>query len=83
MAKKKNLEDALNQLEEITQEMEEGGLSLDNSLKKFNEGMKLVEFCNQKLDEAQQKVEILTRKEDDTLESEPFPLEDKLREQEE
>lgn len=59
---KKNFETALTRLEQITRELEEGELSLDNSLKKFDEGMKLVQFCNQKLDQSQKKIDILLDK---------------------
>lgn len=68
---KKTFESALTRLEEITRELENGELSLDNSLKKFDEGIKLAEFCNQKLTEAKAKVEILLRKEG-KLQPEPF-----------
>ncbi|MDF1578933.1 MAG: exodeoxyribonuclease VII small subunit [Desulfurivibrionaceae bacterium] len=61
---KKNFEEALAKLERITEELESGDLSLEESLKKFDEGVKLAEFCNHKLDEAQQKVNILLKKDD-------------------
>ena len=61
--KKKSFEDALEKLEKITQELEEGDLSLEESLKHFDEGVKLAEFCNSKLSDAQKKVEILLKKE--------------------
>ena len=63
MAKKKTFETALARLEEITRELEDGELSLDNSLKKFDEGIKLADFCNKKLTEAKARVEILLSKE--------------------
>ncbi len=59
---KKSFESALNRLEEITRELEEGDLSLENSLKKFDEGIKLADFCNTKLNEAKTKVDILLKK---------------------
>ena len=68
---KKKFEDALQELERITTDLEEGNLSLEESLDKFDNGMKLAEFCNRKLDEAQKRVDILMRK-DDALEAEPF-----------
>lgn len=68
---KKTFESALHRLEEITQELEEGELSLENSLKKFDEGIKLADFCNEKLNEAKAKVELLLKK-DDQLETKPF-----------
>lgn len=68
---KKSFEDSLAKLEQITEELESGELSLEESLKKFDEGVKLAEFCNRKLDEAQQKVNILLKK-DGTSREEPF-----------
>jgi len=68
MAKKEELqaqpkfEDALARLEEIVAEMESGRIPLDESLKKFTEGMRLAEFCAARLNEAQQKVEVLVKK---------------------
>lgn len=59
---KKTFEEALHKLEEITRELEDGDISLEESLKKFDEGIKLAEFCNQKLDDAQIKVDILLKK---------------------
>ncbi|MCK4838825.1 MAG: exodeoxyribonuclease VII small subunit [Desulfobulbaceae bacterium] len=59
---KKSFEDSLAKLENITEELESGDLSLEESLKRFDEGVKLAEFCNRKLDEAQQKVNILLKK---------------------
>jgi len=60
--KKKSFEEALNKLEQITKELEEGDLSLEESLKYFDEGVKLAEYCNSKLNDAQKKVEILLKK---------------------
>lgn len=59
---KKSFEDSLETLEQITRELESGDLSLEVSLKKFDEGMKMAEFCSQKLDEAQKKIDILLNK---------------------
>ena len=54
-----NFEKSLIRLEEITKELESGNLSLDDSLKIFEEGIKLSRFCEKKLTEAGQKLEIL------------------------
>ncbi len=62
MAKKITFEEALAKLEEIAKVLEEGDLSLEESLKKFDEGVKLAAFCNEKLEEAQQKVDLLLQK---------------------
>jgi len=68
---KKTFESALARLEEITKELENGELSLEGSLKKFDEGIKLADFCNSKLTEAKAKVEVLLQKNDE-LHTEPF-----------
>ncbi|MEW6519604.1 MAG: exodeoxyribonuclease VII small subunit [Thermodesulfobacteriota bacterium] len=59
---KKNFETALARLEELAGELEKGDLTLESSLKKFDEGMKLVQFCSQKLDESQQQIDMLLNK---------------------
>lgn len=68
---KQSFEESLERLEEITREMERGDLPLESSLKKFDEGMKLAEFCSKRLDEAQKRIDILTNK-DGVLTAEPF-----------
>jgi len=60
--KEKSFEEALAKLEQITKELEEGNLSLEESLKYFDEGVKLAEHCNSRLNDAQKKVEILLKK---------------------
>ncbi|MBF0103218.1 MAG: exodeoxyribonuclease VII small subunit, partial [Desulfobacterales bacterium] len=61
---KKTFEDSLAQLEQIVQELESGSLPLENALKKFEDGMKLSQFCEQKLDEIQKKVTLLIQHQD-------------------
>jgi exodeoxyribonuclease VII small subunit len=72
---KKNFENALARLEQITEELEAGDLSLEKSLEKFNEGIALVQFCSSKLDEAKSQVELLLKK-DGELEAVPFAEDD-------
>jgi len=72
---KKNFETALARLEQIARELEEGDLTLESSLKKFDEGMKLVQFCSQKLDESQQQIDILLNK-NGSLTPAPFQAEE-------
>lgn len=64
-------EQAMSRLEEIVQELEKGNLTLEDSLKIFEEGIKLSRLCMAKLDEAEKKVEILL-KEKDRLIFKPF-----------
>jgi exodeoxyribonuclease VII small subunit len=54
------LEEALDDLERIVSELEEGKLSLEESLSLFEKGVRLVRLCNAKLESAEQKIEILT-----------------------
>ncbi|MDH4162698.1 MAG: exodeoxyribonuclease VII small subunit [Nitrospirota bacterium] len=60
MAEKK-FETALARLEEIVTDLEKGDLSLEQSLKLFEEGVKLARLCNTRLEEAEGKVEILIK----------------------
>lgn len=56
MPKKKTYEEAIDRLEEITGQLEKGGIPLEKSLKLFEEGTKLSAYCYKILNEAQQKV---------------------------
>ncbi|MGA2318460.1 MAG: exodeoxyribonuclease VII small subunit [Thermodesulfobacteriota bacterium] len=69
---KEKFEDALNKLEKIVSKLEEGDIPLEESLKLFEEGIRLSRFCNQKLDEAEKKVEILLKGKDGMLKTHPF-----------
>ena len=64
-------EDALKRLEKIVKELENGDLSLDDALGKYEEGIKLSKLCSKKLEAAKKKVEILLKSEDGTVLS-PF-----------
>ena len=66
-------ENALNRLEEHVRTLEQGELTLDRSLTIFEEGMKLAKFCTEKLDQAEQKIEILQKK-DGELITEKFEM---------
>ena len=58
---KKTYEDSVKRLEDIVSALERGDASLDESLKLFEEGTKLVTSCGKMLDEAEQKVVRLTK----------------------
>ena len=62
MAKKENLsfESAIVRLEEIVKLLEKGNSSLDESLKLYEEGISLVRYCNTALDNAENKIKILS-----------------------
>ncbi|MBE6622034.1 MAG: exodeoxyribonuclease VII small subunit [Ruminococcaceae bacterium] len=65
-------EAALARLEEIVRELENGAAPLDQSLMLFEEGVRLVKLCGNRLDEAEQKIRILMKKEDGSYEERPF-----------
>jgi len=67
-----SFEQAIQRLEKIVADMEAAELPLEDVLKKYEEGTRLVRFCAQKLDEAEKKIELLTRKADGTVETKPF-----------
>lgn len=74
MAKEK-FEEALKKLEKIVREMESGDLTLEKSLKSFEEGVRLSRFCAKKLDEAERRIDILLKNEED-LDIQPFKEDD-------
>ncbi len=76
-----NFETALKKLEKIVSEMEKGEVHLDSMLKKFYEGMKLAEFCAKKLEEAEKKIEVLTKKEGGKIVSKKFEPEAEEKEE--
>lgn len=58
--KKSSFEDNLKELEELMDEMESGKLSLDESIKSFEDGVKLYKECKVYLEKAEKKVETLS-----------------------
>ncbi len=68
-------EKALERLEKIVEALETGNISLDEALKKYEEGVRLSRACQKKLAQAEKKIEILTRSLDGSLKREPFELE--------
>jgi len=69
-------EKALSRLETIVTELETGELSLDDSLKIFEEGVKLSKTCLKMLDDAERKVEILVQDKDGRKRIQAFSLEE-------
>ena len=61
--KKPKFEEALARLERIVSEMESGDLQLDDMLKKFEEGRKLVQLCSAELESIRQRIEKVTSSE--------------------
>lgn len=60
--KKLDLESSLQSLEELVDRMESGSLTLEESLKEFEQGIKLIQSCQKSLTDAEQKIEILLSK---------------------
>ena len=56
-----NFEEALAQLEQLVDAMEQGDLSLEESLKAFEQGIKLTRECQAALEQAEQKVQLLVK----------------------
>lgn len=65
-------EEALLNLEEIVRQLESGSLSLDESIKRYEEAIKYVKICTQKLVNAEQKIKILTEGVDGAMTDMPF-----------
>jgi exodeoxyribonuclease VII small subunit len=63
-----NLEKALTELEKLVEEMEQGNLSLEESLKRFEKGIALTSDCQQALQKAELKVQELIEKNGKLLE---------------
>lgn len=73
MAKKKpSFEDALKQLEEITERIEKGEIGLEESIAQYERGMGLVKQCRDILTKAEHKIQQLQEKSDGTLGTKPF-----------
>ncbi len=78
----KNFEKSLAELEKIVEKMEEGGLSLNDSLSLFEKGVKLARFLREELDKAEKKIAILLKDEQGAIKEEPFSLSDEDEEPE-
>ena len=77
MTKNTEFEDAMKKLDDIVKKLETGGINLDESLLLFEEAVKLIRLCNEKLDFAEQKVKILTESQDGSVTDTPFlPIQD-------
>ncbi len=67
-------ESAVKRLEEIVNRLEAGDIPLDDSIKLFEEGVKLYQICLKRLDEAEKKVEILLKDKNGIRLLKPFEL---------
>lgn len=71
----KNFEASMKELEEIAEKLSDGEISLDESIKLFENGMKLSKSCQKILEDAEKKVNILLEK-DSSIEKQPFESEE-------
>ncbi|MCX7926927.1 MAG: exodeoxyribonuclease VII small subunit [Candidatus Omnitrophica bacterium] len=65
-------EEALKKLEKIVEELENGELSLDEALKKYQEGIELSRICASRLENAKKKIDVLVKNKKGEFELKPF-----------
>jgi exodeoxyribonuclease VII small subunit len=70
---KPTFEKAMKQLEQIVDDLESGTLPLEKALKKFEEGIELSRYCNEKLEETERRIALLTADADGRPVEAPFP----------
>jgi exodeoxyribonuclease VII small subunit len=68
----KKFEESLKRLEDIVKQLEQGDLTLDASLKLFEDGIKLSRLCSRQLEEAERRVEMLLQGDGDGESTRPF-----------
>ena len=68
-------EDIVARLAKVVERLEGGGLSLEESIAAFEEGIKLSRFCHSKLEQAERRVEILLKNESGQMQAVPFETE--------
>ena len=76
---KMDFEKAMEGLEKIVEGLESGELTLDQALKKYEEGVALVRACQSKLTETEKKIEVLTKALDGSFKKEPFDADRPVR----
>ncbi len=72
----KSFEEALNELKVIIEKLEGGNLSLEESLRLFEKGTKLISLCHKKLNEVEKRIEILTEGVDGEVLRKEFDLDE-------
>ena len=73
-------EKAMERLEKIVEELEAGDVALEDALKKYEEGVKLSRLLNEKLSQAEKKIQVLTKSLDGSWKRDDFDFEDKEKE---
>jgi exodeoxyribonuclease VII small subunit len=76
MAKKRKFEEAFKELEEITQSLEEGELTLDDAIAKYEKGIKALKECYEILGESEKRIEILSKELEGAVKAAPFLAKD-------
>ena len=71
-----NFEDAMKRLEEIANELEKGDLTLEESVKKFEDGIRITKKCNEFLDNAEKKITMLINNGEEIKEENFIPKEE-------
>lgn len=72
MSKEIKFEEGMERLEQIANELEKGNLDLDESVKKFEEGMKISKQCSDMLQEVEKKITMLIKNSDGEFQEENF-----------
>lgn len=72
-------EDAMKRLEAIVEHLEGGHSSLEEALKKYEEGVKMADICSKRLQEAEKRVEVLLKTAGGKFKTEPFTEEGQSR----
>lgn len=73
--KEVTFEKAIEKLESIVSELESGDLALDQSMKKYEDGIKLARFCQEKLEKAKARIDMLMKEPDGTFTKKSFNAE--------
>ncbi|UCG53652.1 MAG: exodeoxyribonuclease VII small subunit [Candidatus Latescibacterota bacterium] len=71
--KKERFEDSMKKLEAIVDELEKGDFSLEESIGKFEEGLKLGKLCRELLEKAEKRIKLLSEEEGNTVKEEDAP----------
>ena len=75
MKENKSFEEMMQNLEDIAKELENGNLTLDESVKKFEEGMEISKKCSELLENAEKRITILTKNENGDIIEKDFKSE--------
>ena len=71
-----NFEEAMAKLENEVKKLEGGNMTLDESIATYEEAVKLVRVCNEKLENVERRVRILTESSDGSITDMPFDVDD-------